>query len=229
MAKAAKKETRRQARLERRAHEEAKQRSGRQTRLLWIIGGVLAAAVLVGIVAWNSTRPQAASSPSAAQSGTEQAPGQPASGQPAQSGVAATPVRPQIVTVKDQGREHLLPGQSHPAYNSNPPASGWHYPTTAAWGFHTNEFPDELLIHNLEHGGVWIAYKDDNDSAVVDPLVALAREFPRKLVVTHRPANDGPIAVVAWDHVMKLERFDRTAIVDFYNRFKNKGPEFVPD
>jgi hypothetical protein len=213
MGKAAKKETRRQVRLERRAQEDAKVRRSQQTRRLWIIGGVLAVAALVGIVAWTSARPESTAS-------------SPSSGQPAAVG---TPVRAQTVSVPDQGRTHVAPGQPHPPYNSNPPASGWHYPSTASWGFHTDEFPDELLIHNLEHGGIWISYKDDQDAAIVDPLVALARELPRKLVITHRPKNDSPLAVAAWDHLMKLERFDRTAIVDFYNRFKNQGPEFVPD
>jgi len=222
MAKAAKKETRRQVRLERRAQEEAKLRRSRQTRQFWIIGGSVILAALVGVVIWTSTRPEpSASSPSPAQ------PAQPATGQ-ATPPPASTP-KPQIVSVPIQGAEHVAPGQPHPAYNSNPPTSGWHYPSTAAWGFHNTDFPDELLIHKLEHGGIWITYKDDQNAAVVDPLVALAREFPRKLVITHRPKNDRAIAVAAWGRLMKLEQFDRTAIVDFYNRFKNKGPEFVPD
>ena len=213
MAKAAKKETRRQVRLERRAQEETKRRHSRQTRQLWIIGGVVALVALVGLVVWTSTRPVS----------TTSSPSQPGSSQP---GAAATP---RIVSVPDQGRTHVAPGQPHPPYNSNPPVSGWHYPSTASWGFHNSALPDELLIHNLEHGGIWITYKDDRNSAVVDPLVALAREFPRKLVITHRPNNDNPLAVAAWGQLMKLDRYDRAAIVDFYNRFKNKGPEFVPD
>jgi hypothetical protein len=206
MAKAAKRETRRQTRVERRAQEEAQRRRGRQMRLAWIAGG---AVVLIGLIAFILLRP--GSSPSASTA-------------PAQS-----PGRPPIVSVADQGRAHVAPGEPHPAYNSNPPASGWHYAGTAPWGFHNAELPDELLIHNLEHGGIWITYKDDQDAAVVDPLVALAREFPRKLVVTHRPTNDSRLAVAAWGRLMKLDRYDRGVIVDFYNRFKNKGPEFVPD
>lgn len=220
MVKATQREARRQARLDRRVREEARRRRDRRRGRLWIGGGAVLVAVVVGWAVWASTRPGPAPTSTAPGSSPAAAGG----GQP-----AAAPAAPRIVTVPDQGRAHVVPGQSHPAYNSNPPASGWHYPSTAAWGFHNSALPDELLIHNLEHGGIWIAYKDDQDSAVVDPLVALAREFPRKLVITHRPANDSPIAVVAWDHVMKLDRFDRAAIVDFYNRFKNKGPEFVPD
>src|SRR3990170_4009123 len=226
MANATKKETRRQVRLERRAQEEAKRRRSRQVRQLWIVGGAVVLVALVGLVIWTSTRPEpTTSSPSPPPPATAQ----PGAGQAAQPGPAVTMPKPEIVSVPDQGRAHVAPGQSHPPFNSNPPTSGWHYASTASWGFHNSELTDELLIHNLEHGGIWITYKDDRDSAVVDPLVALAREFPRKLVITHRPKNDNPLAVAAWGQLMKLDRYDRTAIVDFYNRFKNKGPEFVPD
>ncbi len=218
MAKAGRKDARRQARLERRAQEEERRRRAQRNRTMTVAAVIAVAVVIVGWLAWGSLR--------TVYRGVRGQTG--AAPQPAQSGQPARP-RPQIVTVKDQGRDHVTPGQPHPAYNSNPPASGWHYGTTSAWGFHTEVLQDELVIHNLEHGGIWITYKDENDSAVVDPLVALAREFPRKLIISHRPANDSRIAVVAWDHVMKLDAYDRDAIVDFYNRFKNKGPEFVPD
>ena len=204
MAKAAKKETRRQVRLERRAQEEAKRRRSRLARQLWIVGGAVVLVALVGFVIWDPTRPERTTS-------------------------SPSPAQPKIVSVPDQGRTHVAPGEPHPPYNSNPPASGWHYAGTAPWGFHNSELPDELIIHNLEHGGIWVTYKDDQDAALIDPLVALAREFPRKLVITHRPKNDSPLAVAAWDRLMKLDRYDRAAIVDFYNRFKNKGPEDVPD
>src|SRR3989344_6054622 len=32
------------------------------------------------------------------------------------------------------GQEHISVGASHPAYNSNPPTSGWHYAQPANWG-----------------------------------------------------------------------------------------------
>jgi hypothetical protein len=234
MAKTAKRDSRRKARLERRAQEEAMRRRGRQMRLAWIAGGAVVLAGLVGFAVVRSRSAPDAAAPSAAQpagqpaqAGTPDAPTAPATSPAASPTPAAR--KPVIISVADQGRTHVAPGESHPAYTSNPPASGWHYAGTAPWGFHNGELPDELLIHNLEHGGIWITYKDDQDASVVDPLVALAREFPRKLVVTHRPKNDSPLAVVAWGRLMTLDRYDRAAIVDFYNRFKNKGPEFVPD
>lgn len=129
------------------------------------------------------------------------------------------------ISVAGQGAIHVAPSAPHPAYNSNPPASGWHYPGTAPWGFQLDEVPDELVIHNLEHGGIWITYKDRDDAAVVDPLIALAREFPRSLIVTHRPKNDSRIAAVAWQRILKLDVYDERAIAAFIRSFRNRGPE----
>lgn len=205
-----KKEQRRLARQQRKAEEAERQRRRRRRRTLIVgaAGLVVVAAVAFGV--WVSMRPESAAT---------------VAGPAVPSGQS----RPEIVSAPDQGRDHVGPGQPHPPYNSNPPTSGWHYGTTAPWGFHNTALPDELIIHNLEHGGIWISYKDENDSEVVDALVALARQFPRKVIMTHRSANDTRLAVAAWGRLMKLERFDRDAIVDFINRFKNKGPELVPD
>jgi hypothetical protein len=128
-----------------------------------------------------------------------------------------------------QGRDHIPAAQRHPAYNSNPPTSGWHDPSPANWGTYRTEIPDEVLIHNLEHGGIWISYKDPSDSALVEKLEALAERYKSKVIVTPRPKNDSPIAVAAWTRLMKLDAYDERKIVDFINTYKNKGPEQVPD
>ncbi|MDQ7843683.1 MAG: DUF3105 domain-containing protein [Armatimonadota bacterium] len=195
---------------------EAEQRERRRRRV-FVYGGITAVGVLV-VVAW-ALRANLRPEPAAVATAVRGASGRPAAPAP----------RPQIVKVADQGRAHVLPGAPHPPYNSNPPTSGWHYATTAAWGFHNAELPDELIVHNLEHGGIWISYKDAEDAEVVDALVGLSREYRTKVIITHRPRNDSRIAVAAWGHLMKLDRFDRAAIVNFIARFKNKGPEFVPD
>lgn len=210
MGKAGRKEARRQARLERKAQESQQRVRQRRTRTL-IAAAVLVVAVGAAWGVWRGLRPEAT-----------------ASG-PAQPGTPATADRPRIAAVADQGRAHIAPGAPHPAYNSNPPTSGWHYATSARWGFYNDELPDELLVHNLEHGGIWISFKDRSDSEVVDALAGLARSYRSKVIVTHRPKNDHRIAAAAWGHLLTLDRFDRDAIVDFINRFKNKGPEFVPD
>lgn len=58
----------------------------------------------------------------------------------------------------DLGQEHVQVGSPLIQYNSNPPTSGPHYAQTAPRGAHDEEIEDRYLIHNLEHGEVWISY-----------------------------------------------------------------------
>ncbi len=130
--------------------------------------------------------------------------------------------------IASQGATHIARGQPHPAYNSNPPTSGWHTPQVAAWGTLRSEVPDEFVLHNLEHGGIWISYKDPNDGALVEKLEGLASRNPSKIIVTPRQKNDSPIAVAAWGRLLKLNAYDERTIVEFVDAFRNRGPERVP-
>jgi hypothetical protein len=113
----------------------------------------------------------------------------------------------------------------HEPYNSNPPTSGQHVAFTAPWGFHTEIIEDEVIVHNLEHGGIWISYKDPQDTEMIAQLRALLPQLPRKTIVTLRPRNDSPIAVASWGRLMKLDRVDSAKIVEFANQYRNKAPE----
>ncbi len=132
--------------------------------------------------------------------------------------------------IADQGQIHIAFGQPHPAYNSNPPTSGWHTgDQVLPWGTRRTEVPDEVAVHNLEHGGIWISYKDPSDTALAGKLEAIASRYRSKVLVTPRPKNDSPIAVAAWDRLLKLNAYDEKRIVEFIDTYKNKGPEQVPD
>ncbi len=121
------------------------------------------------------------------------------------------------------GVQHISVGASHPAYNSNPPTSGWHYAQPANWGVHQTELPDEQVLHNLEHGGVWISYKEIDD-ATKAALEKIGRANSQ-IIVAPRLANDAPIALASWGRLQKLEQFDETAIMNFIKANKNRSPE----
>lgn len=133
----------------------------------------------------------------------------------------------------DQGQQHITAGETHPRYNSNPPTSGWHYAQPADWGMYSEELPDEQVVHNLEHGGIWISYRPDISGEQKEILAQIASRYSSKVILSPRSANDEPVAVAAWQRLMKLktplsqERQGR--IVSFIARYKNKGPEFIPD
>lgn len=132
--------------------------------------------------------------------------------------------------IEDQGRKHIAVGVDHPPYNSNPPTSGWHYDKPAEWGIYREEIPDETIVHNLEHGGIWISYKPGVSEKVIAKLESFYKKYGRKIIVTPRSANDTDIALAAWNHLDKfnVDEFSEERIDKFIKAFRNKGPEFVP-
>lgn len=133
-----------------------------------------------------------------------------------------------------QSREHIDIGVTHAAYNSNPPSGGWHYAVAAQSGVYDKELPDEQIIHNLEHGHVWFAYKPDLAKDQIEVLAQIVKSYGYRVIMTPRAANDSPIAIVAWEHVYKLNTVDVTVesqIKAFVDAYRNiAGPERnIPD
>lgn len=130
--------------------------------------------------------------------------------------------------IPEMGRTHIADGAEHEPYNSNPPTSGPHYAAPAGAGFYETQIPDETLIHNLEHGHVWISYRDPGDAELKEKLKKLSQDNPWKLIITPRPENDSAIALAAWGRLLKLEIFDEKQINSFLKAFIDKGPEKTP-
>src|SRR3989339_2060636 len=122
-----------------------------------------------------------------------------------------------------QGRQHIAVGAAHPSYNSNPPTSGWHYAEPASWGMYQTELPDEQVIHNLEHGGIWISYTGIDD-ATKTALEKIAKSNS-KVIVTPRSKNDAAIVLASWGRLQKLQTLDEQAILAFIDANSNKSPE----
>lgn len=125
------------------------------------------------------------------------------------------------------GRNHVANG-STVSYNSNPPTSGDHYAAAAPARFYDKELPDEQLVHNLEHGHIWIAYKP----SLSGEIIGILKDFGgRNVVVAPRSTNDTDIALVAWGRLDKFSveggNVDEQRIKDFISRYQNSGPEKV--
>jgi hypothetical protein len=127
------------------------------------------------------------------------------------------------------GRAHIAEGSPRPQYNSNPPSSGDHYATPANWGIYVSPLKDEQAVHNLEHGGIWITYKNQNDKQLVAELTGLAKRYQSKIVLSPRLDNTSLVSLVSWGWVQNLDGFDEEKILNFISAHKDKGPEYVPD
>lgn len=133
------------------------------------------------------------------------------------------------------GGQHIARGQSHSAYNSAPPCSGWHYSDASAptlWGVYTQQVPDEVFLHNEEHGGVAITYKPDLPADQIKKLQDLfAPPYsdtsfkPSKAIVTPRSKDTHPIELAAWTYTLNLDSFDQATLEKFYLQHEGKSPE----
>jgi hypothetical protein len=129
-----------------------------------------------------------------------------------------------VETFEIQGRDHIEVGVAHDPYNSNPPTSGPHYAEPADWGVYEQELPDERLVHNLEHGGIWISHKGI-DAEIKSKLEEFGRMNPGSVIVTPRAANDAPIVLASWGKLLKLQSWDEDRVQRFLDTNKNQAPE----
>lgn len=135
---------------------------------------------------------------------------------------------------RSQGNAHIGTSAPTPNYNSNPPTSGPHYATIAGWGNYEagdlNELRDELLVHNMEDGGVIMWYlvgSDEESEARLNALEqALAQaerdngESYRRVVVAPREEMPSTYALTAWTRLQRMDEIDQEAVSAFVQAYE---------
>lgn len=120
---------------------------------------------------------------------------------------------------------HISQGAAHAPYNSNPPTSGQHYAQDAPWKVYDQALPDETLIHNLEHGGVWISYNPAKvDQTTRNQITAFTQNYS-KVIVTPRPEDEAPIVLASWGKTASLTMFDQQKFRSFVELNLGHSPE----
>lgn len=125
-------------------------------------------------------------------------------------------------------RTHIDQGKTASDYNSNPPTSGQHWPGPAAKGIYEKSLSDEQIVHNLEHGFVWISYKPDTPSETIQALKDIVNEDDWKLILEPREKNESQISTVAWGRLLNMDQVDASKIKEFIKAYRNRGPERTP-
>ena len=138
--------------------------------------------------------------------------------------------------MSDQGQFHIELGQDHPAYNSAPATSGWHYEQPLApvrWGVHDGIVADEYRIHNLEHGGVGVHYNcPEGCPELVERLAEIVNRAAGgglKVMMSPYPDMQSTIALTAWTFIDQFEVFDEQRIKDFIDAHESSpnAPEYT--
>jgi len=228
------KERRRQERLEREQAEA--RRASRRKRLQLAFGGVLALAVIAGVVV-------------AVLVGTSGGdPGKPKSASGAASGVklpaqttsdiraAAKAAGCTLLNPPYEGATHEQKDFKPSDYKTNPPTSGNHTPDWYEDGIYNPGDTPNLgkLVHPLEHGRIEVQYKPGTPKSTVAQLEALLAENDNgyhMLLFQNTTGMKAQIAATAWTHSVTCPQMNDKvfdALRTFRARYIDKGPERVP-
>lgn len=134
---------------------------------------------------------------------------EPPEGEPAPEGIDG------VVAVRVGSANHV---EGTVDYDTYPPVGGDHFPRWHDCGFWTEPVPDELAVHALEHGAVWIAYQPDLSEEEQGVLEAAA-EGNDHVLVTPYPELRAPLVLTAWGRQLDLDSVDDDRFVAFINTY----------
>jgi len=130
-----------------------------------------------------------------------------------------------------EGQQHVEQDTDVP-WMADPPHSGPHYPTWETWGEHDMVVPRGNWVHNLEHGGIVLSYRCNDDCAdeleVLRAVVAMRPDL--RILLTKDPLlpGDERFAAIAWTWVYRFDAPDLATLLCFADQHENHAPEDVP-
>ena len=186
--------------------EAEKRAKRRRSKVIRIAAGAVAAALVVGVVAWQLISRRNAQQIIAAMT----------------SGDCRYDTRSDPGRVNEHG--------DNPTFRVDPPSGGVHSPSAARAGTYSeqNAPPDGEVVHALEHGFIAISYRPDLAARDVATLENIADEFDDDVLLLPRPTLDVPVAATAWHRRLLCSEVEPASVRKFVEAYRGKGPEKVP-
>jgi len=149
-----------------------------------------------------------------------------------------------LQAVKAQPGRHSLTADGTAKWNTDPPTNGPHFGFdasgnlgTVVWGAYNEPLQLARVVHNLEHGGIYIFYGDEVPDSVVDQLRGFYDDHKNGTLLAPYPKLGNKVALGAWvseggdgakGYLAKCSAFDEGAFSSFFEAFQFKGPERFP-
>lgn len=151
---------------------------------------------------------------------------------------SSSPPAVEVLESPNDGVQHVPVGFPHAAYSTIPATSGPHWSTLPAagaphgaparWGIYTDVLPDEVLVHNLEHGGIGLHYNCPNGCPeIVSALGGLVPAGASQFIVSPYSGAPAKVAVTAWRRLLLLDKVDTDQIKAFIKAYQDRAPESV--
>jgi Protein of unknown function (DUF3105) len=146
-----------------------------------------------------------------------------------------------VVKALDNKSDHsdVPTPQTTVKWNTSPPTNGPHFGVPAIFGAYDTPLEQTRVVHNLEHGGVYIQYGSAVPQETIDKLKAFYGAHQDGTLLAPLPELGATIALGAWvapdagyrrgqGYLAKCEEFDQAAFAAFFDAYQFKGPERFP-
>jgi Protein of unknown function (DUF3105) len=147
-------------------------------------------------------------------------------------------VKPAVPNAPDHS-DFPNPAARSDKWNTDPPTSGPHYGVTLIYGAYTEPIEIGRVVHNLEHGAIFILYGDEVSAATVAQLKTFYDSHENGTILAPYPRLGDKIALGAWNAdglpeassargsgiLAECTKFDQAAFDAFFSAFQFKGPE----
>jgi hypothetical protein len=101
-------------------------------------------------------------------------------------------------------------------YPESPPVGGVHNDVWLACGVYEEPVPEENVVHDLEHGTVWITYEPGLDA---DQVEQLADALPQNGILSPYDDLRAPVVVTVWGRQLDLTGADDPRLELFIEEF----------
>ena len=101
-------------------------------------------------------------------------------------------------------------------YGQVPPVGGHHNPVWLECGRYAEPVRDELAVHNLEHGTVWITHRPDLSDQDVARLVDA---LPADGIISPYAGLPTPVVVTVWGIQLQLDGAEDPRLALFLNEY----------
>lgn len=105
-------------------------------------------------------------------------------------------------------------------YPQTPPTGGEHRATWQNCGIYNDPVVEELAVHSMEHGAVWITYQPDLPADQVERLKGLVRGKSYTLLSPY-PNLPAPVVASAWGVQLTVESADDARLDQFVAKYRN--------
>ncbi len=134
--------------------------------------------------------------------------------------------------LKDEGNDHVAGGLPYSKYGTNPPTSGDHDPEPLADGDYLTTPPVGNFVHALEHGRIEVQYSSKLPESDQLALKGIVDEDAQGMLMFPNDKMPYEVAAVAWTQLLGCKKYegDKTldAIRDFRDTYRGNGPEPLP-